>query len=121
MLHPLISTMIGRPDLLMDHLSGYAALFHEEASEAASELIKRSLAWALATVCAAVFLMLTGVAVMLGLLLNQFHWVLIAMPVSMLVLTGLAIVKARMPMNANRFAGVKEQANRDALALRAVS
>lgn len=118
MLHPLFSTVIKRPDLLVDHLSGYAALVQEEASEAGTELLQRGLAWTVAAMCAGVFLTLAGVALMLGVLLNQFHWVLVAVPVIMLVLMLVAVLKAREPLRASRFAGVKAQVARDAQALR---
>ena len=118
MLHPLFSTLIRRPDLLVDHLSGYAALIHQEASEAGAELLRRSLAWVLAALCAAVFLTLAGVALMLGVLLNQFHWVLVAAPAIVLVLLAAAVLKARVPPHPSRFAEVKAQVSRDAQALR---
>ncbi len=118
MLHPLFSTFISRPDLLVDHLSGYAALIHEEAFEAGAELVQRGLAWALAAMCAAVFLTLAGVAVMLGVVLNQFHWVLVAAPAIMLVLLAVAVLKARQPLRSRRFSEVKAQVSRDAQALR---
>jgi hypothetical protein len=118
MLHPLFSILINRPDLLVDHLSGYAALVHEEASEAGAELLQRSLAWAVAAICVAVFLALTGVALMLGLLLNQFHWVLVAVPAAVLLLLVAAVARARKPSGTQRFAEVKAQVSRDAQALR---
>lgn len=118
MLHPLFSTVIQRPDLLVDHLSGYAALIHEEASEAGSALIQRSLAWAVAAMCAGVFLTLAGVALMLGLLLSRFHWVLVGAPAIMLVLLAVAVLKARQPLCTGGFAEVKAQVARDAQALR---
>ena len=117
MLHPLFSTVISRPDLLVDHLSGYAELIHEEASEAGAELLQRSLAWAMAALCVAVFFTLAGVALMLGVLLNQFHWVLVAAPALMLVLLVVAVLKAREPLRTSGFAEVKAQVNRDVQAL----
>jgi hypothetical protein len=48
MLHPLFSTLIQRPDLLVEHVSAYSALFHQEAAQAASMVVKRYVAWALA-------------------------------------------------------------------------
>ncbi len=118
MLHPLFSTLIRRPDLLIDHVSGYAALVHEEASEVGTELLQRSLAWAAAAVCGALFLVLAGVALMLGVMLNQFHWVLVAVPAVLLVLMGIAFVKAREPLQTHAFVELKAQVDRDAQALR---
>lgn len=121
MLHPLFSTVIQRPDLLVDHLSAYSALFHQEAAAAASDVVKRGLAWVVAAASSLVFLLLTGVALMLGFLLNQFHWVLVTVPGAALVLTVLAIARAKMTVPAERFTELKSQIASDARALRTVS
>ncbi|MDI1237955.1 MAG: hypothetical protein PSV26_10785 [Polaromonas sp.] len=121
MLHPLFSILVRRPDLVVDHLSAYGALVHEEVSEAGSELLQRALAWGAVILCAGVFLTLAGVALMLGLLLNQFHWVLVAMPAVMLLFLLIAFGKARQPLGANGFAELKDQLERDAQALRAAA
>ncbi|WP_341912075.1 hypothetical protein [Polaromonas sp. YR568] len=121
MLHPLFSILVRRPDLVVDHLSAYGALVQEEASEAGSELLQRGLAWGLVILCAGVFLTLAGVALMLGVLLNQFHWVLVAIPAVMLVLLLIAFGKARQPLAASPFEELKAQLDRDAQALRAAA
>lgn len=118
MLHPLFSLLVKRPDLLLDHVSGYAALAQEEAAEAGTELLQRGLAWAVAGVCAMLFLMLSGVALMLGVMLHEFHWVLMAVPAVMLVLMVIAVTKAREPLQTVRFAELRAQVDRDAQALR---
>ena len=121
MLHPLFSLLVRRPDLVVEHVSGYATLAHEEAVEAASELLQRLVAGALAVVFAVVFLTLAGTAVMLAVMFGQFHWVLLVLPASMLVLLLLALVKARKPLATQRFAEFKAQVQRDAQALRAAA
>lgn len=121
MLHPFISTLIRRPNLVIDHLGGYAELIREEASEAGADLVQRVVAWALVMVCTMVFLMLAGVAVMLGLLLNQFHWALVAVPAVALVLMLAAVIKARKPALQNPFSEVRAQVDRDAQALRSAA
>jgi hypothetical protein len=121
MLHPLFSILVRRPDLVIDHLAAYGALVHEEASDAGSELLQRGLAWGVALLCAGTFLVLAGAAVMLGVLLNQFHWVLVAVPGLMLVLLLVAVGKARRPWPNTRFGNLKEQVERDAQALRSAA
>jgi len=118
MLHPFISTLIRRPNLLIDHLAGYADLIREEASEAGVDLVQRLVAWVLVLVCATVFLILAGVALMLGAATGQFHWALVAVPAVVLVLTLTALAKARKPVLRSHFAEVKAQVDRDAQALR---
>lgn len=105
----------------MDHLSAYAALFHEEALSAGSELLDRAVAWALAALSAVVFLGLAGTALMLGLLQNQFHWVLVAVPGFALVLVVIAVLRARKPVRHERFPELKAQIDSDAQALRMVA
>lgn len=121
MLHPFISTLIRRPNLLVDHLAAYAELVQQEASEAGTELLGRILAWAMVVVCAIVFLILTGVALMLGAVLTQFHWVLVAVPAVVLALLLVAVLIARKPLQQNNFAEVKAQVDRDVQALRSAA
>ena len=121
MLHPLFSTIVQRPDLVLDHLSAYASLFHKEASSAGSELLARVVAGVVAIMALVVFLGLAGIALMLGLLQNQFHWVLIAVPGFALALLCVAIMVAMKPLKSERFPELKAQIDSDAQALRTVA
>lgn len=40
MVHPVFSVLISRPDLVMDHAAGYAALVQEEASSVGVEVVR---------------------------------------------------------------------------------
>ena len=121
MLHPLFSTVVQRPDLVIDHLSAYGSLFHKEATNAGSELLTRAVAGIVAILALVVFLGLTGTAIMMGLLQNQFHWGLIAVPGVALVLLIVAALVAMKPFKSERFPELKAQINSDAQALRTVS
>ena len=121
MLHPLFSTIVQRPDLVMDHLSAYGSLFHKEAISAGSELLVRGIAGLVAVLALVVFLGLTGTAVMLGLLQSQFHWVLLAVHGVSLVLLIVAALIAMKPFKSERFPELKAQIDSDAQALRTVS
>ncbi len=118
MLHPLFSTLVQRPDLVVDHAAAYAALFHEEASAAGSELLGKALAWTLTVLTGLMFLGLGGTALMLGLLHNQFHWVLVAVPGTALLLAIIACMWASRPFKSERFPELKAQIRDDARALR---
>ena len=120
MLHPLFSTVVQRPDLVMEHLSAYGSLFHKEASRAGSELLTRAIASIIAILALVVFLGLTGTAIMLGLLLNQFHWVLLLVPGVALVLLIATTLIAMKPFKSERFPELKAQVDSDAQALRTV-
>lgn len=121
MLHPIFSTLIQRPDLFIGHLSAYSALFSQEAKTAAGELAKRALAWLLVVICGSVFLSMTGIALMLGFLQNQFHWALVAVPGIALLITLIALFQAKKPLDSNHFDELKAQLTSDASALRLVA
>lgn len=120
MLHPLFSTLIHRPDLVVDHLSAYAALFRQEASSAGAELLSRTVAWLLTALAAVVFLGLAGTALMFGVMHNQFHWILVAVPGCALLLTLIAYMAARKPLSGERFPELSAQIDNDTRALREV-
>lgn len=105
----------------MEHLSAYGALFHKEASSAGSELLARAVAGLIAVLAGAVFLSLTGIALMLGFLQNQFHWILVAVPGFSLVLLIIAVLVAKKPFKSERFPELKAQIDSDAQALRTVA
>ena len=117
MLHPLFATLIKRPDLIADHIAAYVELIAQETSGLTADWVKRGLAWALVAVGALVFVLFSGIALMLGVL-NQFHWVLVALPGAVLLLTLLAFSKARTSRQSDSFTEFKSQLNSDLRALR---
>lgn len=121
MLHPLFSTIVQRPDLVMDHLSAYGALFHKEASSAGSELLARVVAGLVAVLALVVFLTMTGTALMLGFMNNQFHWVLLVVPGASLVLLIIAVMIAKKPLKSEKFPEFKAQIESDTRALHSVT
>lgn len=121
MLHPLFSTLIQRPDLLVEHVSAYSALLHQEAELAGSQLASRFMAWGIAALCGLVFVLFAGMALMMGMLHNQFHWVLLAVPGAALLLTLIAFTKAKKPLTEARFTELKAQVESDIQALKAAS
>ncbi len=121
MLHPLFSTLIHRPDLVVDHVSAYASLVQAEAVTAGSAWISRGLAWLLVAVGALLVVIFAGVALMLGLLLQQFHWVLLAVPGAFVLLTVLAHSRASQALPPDSFVNFKAQIDSDVRTLRAVS
>jgi Kef-type K+ transport system membrane component KefB len=118
MLHPIFSTVFQRPDLVMVHLSAYGALVGQETKTAGAELARRALAWLLAVMCGSVFFAVTGIALMLGFLNNQFHWVLVGVPCVALLATVMALIQAKKPLSAEHFPELKAQLHSDANALR---
>lgn len=120
MIHPIFSVLIRRPELVIDHVAGYAALVQEEASIVGVEVARRAVAWGIAVLGLVVFLVLAGVAVMLGAMQGTFHWILVAAPGVALLLSVAAWLVARQPLPARAFTELKAQLDADAHALRAV-
>lgn len=121
MLHPLFSTLVRRPDLVVDHVSAYAELLQLEAGDLITDLLTRAAAWIVAVIAGAMFLALAGIAVMLGLLQSQFHWGLVAVPCVALLLVVVAVVRAIKPWKTERFPELKAQVASDVQAMRAVA
>lgn len=116
--HPLFNVLINRPELVVDHAAGYAALVREEAAGYGSEVVRRGIAWGVAVLALGAFLILAGVAAMLAAMQSQFHWALIAVPGAALLMALAAWAQARKPLSATHFRELKAQIDADALALR---
>ncbi len=118
MIHPIFKVLVSRPELVVDHLGGYAALAQQEASTIGAELLRRAIAWGVAAVAFIVFLMLAGVAVMLGFTQAEFHWVLVLAPGAALALALVAAIIARTSLPSQPFVELRGQLEADAQALR---
>jgi hypothetical protein len=115
--HPIFSVLVSRPELVMDHVAGYAALAQEEASSVGTEVVKRAVAWAACGVGALLFVLFAGIAIMLGAV-HEFHWALLLVPAVPLALAGGAFMVARKRMPGRAFAELRAQFDADAQALR---
>ena len=120
MVHPIFSVLIRRPELVVDHVAGYAALVQEEASSVGVQVVRRIIAWGVAVIGLLVFLILAGVAAMLGAMQGEFHWILVVAPGLALLLSVGAWSVARQRLPAKAFTELKAQLDADAQALRAV-
>ena len=120
MLHPIFSVLISKPELVMDHVAGYAALMREEASTVGTELAKRAIAWGVAVMSFIIFLVLAGVAVMLGVMQDRFHWALVLVPATALALAVVAFLQARQKLPHQAFTELRSQLDADAQTLRAL-
>jgi len=120
MVHPIFSVLISRPELVMDHVAGYANLVQEEASSVGIQVAKRVVAWAVAAMGLLVFLVLAGVAAMLGAMHGEFHWALVATPGVALLVSAVAFFEARKPLPSKAFTELRAQIDADAQALRTV-
>ena len=120
MVHPIFSVLITKPELVMEHVAGYAALVREEASTVGTEVAKRAIAWGVTLFALLVFLILAGVAAMLAAVQEQFHWAFVVVPGIALAIAIVAFSIARQRLPEKAFTELKAQLDADAEALRAI-
>ena len=120
MVHPIFSVLISKPELVMEHVAGYAALVRDEASSAGVLVAKRAIAWGVTLVAALLFLVLAGTAVMLGAVNDRFHWALVLVPGIALATAIAAFMVARKPLPEKAFGELKAQIDADAQVLRSI-
>jgi hypothetical protein len=120
MVHPIFSVLITKPELVMEHVAGYASLVRDEASSVGLEVAKRAIAWGVTLFAFLVFLILAGVAVMLAAIQDEFHWAFVLVPAIALVISLGAFTVARKRLPEKAFTELKAQLDADAQALRAV-
>ncbi|MRD46257.1 hypothetical protein GHT07_03130 [Caenimonas koreensis DSM 17982] len=120
MVHPVFTVLITRPELVMDHVAAYTALAQEEASSVGLHVARRVLAWGVAVMALLVFLILCGVAVMLGAMHDDFSWALVVTPGVALVMAVVAVVVARQKLPSKGFTQLRAQLEADSQALRTI-
>jgi hypothetical protein len=120
MLHPIFSVLVTKPELVMEHVAGYASLMRDEASSVGLEVAKRAIAWGVTLFSLLVFLILAGVAAMLAAVQDQFHWAFVLVPAIALALAVAGFMVARKPLPEKAFSELKAQLDADAQALRAI-
>jgi peptidoglycan/LPS O-acetylase OafA/YrhL len=120
MVHPIFSVLVAKPELLMEHVAGYASLVRDEASTVGREVARRAVAWGVTLFALLVFLILAGVAAMLAAVQDQFHWAFVIVPALALALAVAAFLEARKPLPQKAFTELKAQLDADAEALRAI-
>jgi hypothetical protein len=120
MVHPIFSVLITKPELVMEHVAGYASLMRDEASSVGKEVAKRAVAWAVTLFSLLVFLILLGVAAMLAAVDRQFHWAYVIVPLIALAISIAGFTAARKPLPEKAFTELKAQLDADAQALRAI-
>lgn len=121
MLHPLFSTLIQRPDLVADHVSGYAALIRHEAGAAGMEVLVKAVAWVVTGISVLVFVLLAGTALMLGFINHEFNWILVVVPAVPLLMGIAAFIMAKKPFKSEHFPELRAQLDSDTRALQMVA
>lgn len=117
-IHPALSVLASRPDLVIAHMTGYAALAKEEFTSVGIAMAWRAAAAAAGILLLTACLTLAGVAAMLGMTQPQFHWIFLAAPGALLALAAIALGAACRPLGGQGFAQLKAEISADAQMLR---
>ena len=121
-MHPLLTLLATRPQLLVDHAQAYTALFNEEFGLACATWRRQVLLYAVALCCLGVAAVLAGVATMLWFATAapaHALWVLVAVPTVPLLVAVVCLLLARQPPQSASFANLSRQINEDVAMLRA--
>lgn len=118
----LLQRLATRPELLLEHVSAYAELVSVEAGEAASAIRRQAIWFAMASVGAAVALMLSGVAALLAASLPleamPVPWALVAVPLAWWAFAAACLWAARRADAAAKFPVLRAQWAADAALMR---
>lgn len=121
-MHPALSLLATRPQLLADHAQAYAALLSQESGLAYSAWRRRLLMYALALCSLGVAAVLAGVATLLWFTVvppATALGVLVAVPALPLLVAIICLLLARQPSQSAPFANLRRQMNEDMSMLRA--
>jgi hypothetical protein len=102
-------------------MSAYASLLAQETNQASQSLVNRVLIWFLVVFSVAICVVLAGVALMLGILQNQFHWILVVVPGAMALCALCGFACTKKIILTSHFSNIKSQFLDDAAALSAAA
>lgn len=124
-MHPLLTLLAIKPQLLIDHAQAYTALFSEEFCLARAQWRKAVILQTVAVSFLGVATALAGAALMLWAVtpVVQIHtpWLLIATPLGPLVVAIACQLAARKQVQSAAFANLRQQMCADMALLRAVA
>ena len=113
MLHPIFTVLLRNPELIVNHLAGYAELMRVEASTAGQSFLKRIISGVISAISALLALTMFGVAVMLGVMHGSFNWILVIVPGVAAVVAIICAVIASRPAKNNAFLDLRDQFRAD--------
>ena len=94
MIYALFKALLLKPKLLAAHMRNYGELVRCEMQVSMRYWIVKAVAWLALGVCLLLFLVLAGVAVMIGTLQDQHHWILLLVPSIPLLMAVVALMVA---------------------------
>jgi hypothetical protein len=126
MIHPLFRLLVSEPQMLAEHVEGYAELVAEEVGAATERLKRRVLLHAVSVVAILVAVLLASMALLLWAAIPlenmRAPWVLLAAPTAPALLAAWAhfAAQARSP-NSDGLSAIREQLAADAAMLKSVT
>jgi len=125
MIHPLLTLIATKPQLLGDHVEAYAELLGAEVGKTSKMWTMRAVYGIAAAFLLATFVTFTGVATMLWAVVHvdgmSVPWLLVVVPLVPLVGGIFCILRAKAQPSENAFKTVKDQLSADLQMLREVS
>ena len=113
MLHPIFTVLLRNPELIVNHLAGYAELIRAESSAVGQGFLKRVISGVISAISALLALTMLGVAVMLGVIHGSFNWILVIVPSVAAVIAIICAVIASRPAQRNAFLDLRDQLHAD--------
>ena len=119
MIYALLKALLLKPQLLINHLRNYVELVGSEMHVAVRHWAVKAAALVVSGICMLLFLIMAGVAVMVGVMQGHYHWVLVLVPAVPLALAGVALIVGLQKPASAPVATIKQQFVADMQALAA--
>lgn len=117
MIYALLKALFFKPRLLAEHVGNYVELIRGEMGGTVRQWLVKVVAWAVFGIGMLVFLVLSGVAAMIGIILGQYHWILLLVPAVPLVCAVIALVIGLRKAETSGISHIKSQFSADMQAL----
>lgn len=117
MIYALLKAAVLKPRLLAAHLHNYGEFIRSEMQGTARQWAVKVVAFAVFGIGMLAFLILGGVAVMIGVMQGQYHWILLAVPAVALGLALVALIVALQKTAGQGISNIKQQFAADMQAL----
>ena len=117
MIYALLKAAVLKPRLLAAHLHNYGEFIRSEMQGTVRYWAIKAVAFAVFGIGMLAFLILSGVAAMIGVMQNQYHWILLVVPAVPLGLALVALVVALQRTSGQGISSIKQQFAADMQAL----
>ena len=109
MIYALFKALLLKPELLAAHMRNYGELVRSEMQGTLRQWIVKVVAWIALCVCLLLFLVLAGVAVMIGTMQDRRHWILLLVPSVPLLMAVVALMVALRKTHLSPVCTIRQQ------------